>query len=217
MTKDDMEVDPNCITGIFSEERDLPEFSEALANLDAGKPDVVKKYGDAWIAHFKKKHGDAAISEIDFVKMRQNAIEDKWALARKQYERNKRIEEEGDVNKASEDTINHLKHLEIHKQMFEAIKDTLHKNAEDSKYTILDEAKDIIYGDRERTYGAPTKNLKKIAELWSVYLEKEITSSDVCNMMILLKLARLANNPTHLDSIVDIAGYAALHERLKEE
>jgi hypothetical protein len=37
------------------------------------------------------------------------------------------------------------------------------------------------------------------------------TAVDVCNMMVLLKVARLQQTPDnpHYDSLVDIAGYAA--------
>lgn len=84
--------------------------------------------------------------------------------------------------------------------------------------SILQEAHEIIFGDREQTYGSPDKNLQVIADFWTVHLRarglvsqnEDLTINDVCGMMILLKQARLANNPTHRDSLVDIAGYAAL-------
>lgn len=81
--------------------------------------------------------------------------------------------------------------------------------------SILTEAHDVIYGEREQTYGSPDKNLQIIAGLWTIYLERAITVDDVCNMMILLKVARLKNQPTHHDSQVDICGYAALMERVQ--
>lgn len=81
--------------------------------------------------------------------------------------------------------------------------------------SILTEAHDVIYGDREQTYGSPDKNLQIIAGLWTTYLERAVTVDDVCNMMILLKVARLKNQPTHHDSQVDICGYAALMERVQ--
>lgn len=80
----------------------------------------------------------------------------------------------------------------------------------------VDKAKEIIYGDRERTYGHPSVNLKRIANYWSTHLGIEVTPVDVCDMMILMKLARLANDPDHEDSRVDIHGYNMLTERLKE-
>ena len=82
--------------------------------------------------------------------------------------------------------------------------------------SVLDEAKDIIYGDREKTYGKPSKNLETIAVFWSEYIGTKLSAKDVAVMMILLKSARLANDITHRDSIVDICGYAALIERCDE-
>ena len=91
-----------------------------------------------------------------------------------------------------------------------------------SELTVLKEAHTIIYGDREKTYGHPSKNLKTIAKMWNAFLEartgsSELNAKDVASMMILLKTARLANNPDHRDSVVDICGYAALIERCDEE
>jgi hypothetical protein len=86
--------------------------------------------------------------------------------------------------------------------------------------SILDESKDIIYGDREKTYGHPSQNLRRIAEMWNAYLGDQVCYSiqpkDVAMMMILLKSSRLANDITHRDSLVDICGYAALIERCDE-
>lgn len=92
--------------------------------------------------------------------------------------------------------------------------------------TVLTDAEKIIYGDREKTYGHPSKNLNAIAVMWSAYLHSRglLSSSapdtmqpeDVAIMMVLLKAARLGNNPTHRDSLVDICGYAALVERCGE-
>ena len=48
-----------------------------------------------------------------------------------------------------------------------------------------------------------------IAKLWSAYLSKPISESDVCALMILLKAARLSAGYSSADSLVDIAGYAA--------
>lgn len=87
--------------------------------------------------------------------------------------------------------------------------------------SVLDEAKEIIYGDREKTYGHPSKNLEVIARMWSAYLKATgvtcaLDPQDIAVMMVLLKAARLGNDPSHRDSIVDICGYAALVERCKE-
>lgn len=84
--------------------------------------------------------------------------------------------------------------------------------------TLLQQAHEIIHGDREQTYGDPGKNLRNIASYWSIHLsattgvEIVLTPQDVCGMMILLKQARLANTPNHRDSLMDIAGYAGLQD-----
>ena len=77
---------------------------------------------------------------------------------------------------------------------------------------------DIVgpHADRERVYGHPAKNLERIAKLWSAYLDKELTAYDVCNLMVLLKTARLQHTPAHEDSLVDAIGYEMLQERIKD-
>ena len=86
--------------------------------------------------------------------------------------------------------------------------------------SVLKEANAIIYGDREKTYGHPAKNLQAIATMWDVYINNtnsdKITAKDVAAMMMLVKVARFANDPTHRDNLVDICGYAALIERCDE-
>lgn len=85
--------------------------------------------------------------------------------------------------------------------------------------SVLDEANKIIYGDREHTYGKPSKNLECIAGMWNHYIEsagRKLSAKDVAAMMVLLKTARLANQIDHRDSVVDICGYAALIERCDE-
>ena len=91
---------------------------------------------------------------------------------------------------------------------------------EKATLSVLEEANQIIYGDREQTYGKPSKNLDTIAKMWNAYLlaveNRSLNAKDVAVMMVLLKSARLANQQTHRDSVVDICGYAALIERCDE-
>jgi hypothetical protein len=93
-------------------------------------------------------------------------------------------------------------------------------NEDQKDLSVLKEAHKIIYGDREKTYGKPSKNLDTIAKMWNAYItalgERDLNAKDVATMMILLKAARLANDQTHRDSVVDICGYAALIERCDE-
>jgi hypothetical protein len=89
--------------------------------------------------------------------------------------------------------------------------------------SILKEANAIIYGDREKTYGHPSRNLETISKMWEAYVcarknpFDELTPKDVAAMMVLVKVARFANDPTHRDNLVDMCGYAALIERCDEQ
>lgn len=70
----------------------------------------------------------------------------------------------------------------------------------------LDAAAAAVLEERAREYG---NCFDRIAEMWSVYIGGKITPWDVCAMMALLKIARIAANPEHMDSWADLAGYAA--------
>lgn len=75
---------------------------------------------------------------------------------------------------------------------------------------ILDKAKVLISGERAKDYGDAYLNHKRIADLWSPILDKDITVEQVYACMIAVKLSRLIETPDHEDSWIDICGYAAL-------
>jgi hypothetical protein len=64
--------------------------------------------------------------------------------------------------------------------------------------------------DRRKSYGHPTASMAAIAARWSVTLGRPVTPAQVVLCLIDLKLARLAHDPAHTDSIRDVAGYAAV-------
>ena len=76
---------------------------------------------------------------------------------------------------------------------------------------ILETAKKIVSGDRDKQYGQPEDNFSDVASLWNAYLGMdELGVADVAIMMILFKVARLKSSGyKSADSWVDIAGYAA--------
>ena len=74
---------------------------------------------------------------------------------------------------------------------------------------ILKKANECVMGDREQDYGSPESNFELIANLWSAYLDFDITAVDVAMMMSLLKVARVKSGRTHEDNFIDLAGYAA--------
>tara|TARA_R100001443_G_scaffold106438_1_gene115827 strand:- start:1059 stop:1367 length:309 start_codon:yes stop_codon:yes gene_type:complete len=74
---------------------------------------------------------------------------------------------------------------------------------------ILQEAQKLINGDRHKDYGDAYDNHLRIARMWSVILDKEITVKDVVLCMIAMKTARLIH-ANKLDSFVDVCGYGAI-------
>ncbi len=66
-----------------------------------------------------------------------------------------------------------------------------------------------VVEQRERIYGSPEALFAQIAARWSLVLGITVTPAQVALCLIDLKLARLTRDPSHLDSIVDVAGYAA--------
>lgn len=75
---------------------------------------------------------------------------------------------------------------------------------------VLRTAEQLVNGPRNDDYGPPSEDFARTARLWAGYLGVvELTSVDVACMMVLLKVSRLRATPTHLDSWIDAAGYAA--------
>lgn len=74
---------------------------------------------------------------------------------------------------------------------------------------ILDAAKKIVTGEREKQYGSPEDNFGVIARLWSTYAGREFTPVDVAMMMTLLKVARIKTGHYKADSYIDACGYLA--------
>lgn len=66
-----------------------------------------------------------------------------------------------------------------------------------------------VVRDRRRVYGDPSELFERVALRWSQVLGVRITAAQVGLCLADLKLARLTMDPGHLDSLVDVAGYAA--------
>ena len=83
--------------------------------------------------------------------------------------------------------------------------------------SILTQAEEIINGERAKDYGSTLDNFGRIAKMWSVILGVEVTPEQHVLCMVAVKMARLCHSPQHMDSIVDIAGYAGTYEKLLKE
>lgn len=72
--------------------------------------------------------------------------------------------------------------------------------------TILEEALEVVNGERAVDYGDMKTSFSNIAKGWSVIAKTEISPSQVALMMIWLKISRENNNHKR-DNLVDIVGY----------
>lgn len=103
---------------------------------------------------------------------------------------------------------------------------------QDIKEYLVTEALRVVTGARRNTYGKPERNFHRIALMWQAWLdangyiiakkdqlsdynqdnldasEVRIDASWVPPFMRLMKEARLVETPDHLDSFLDIIGYA---------
>lgn len=81
--------------------------------------------------------------------------------------------------------------------------------------TALDEAKRLVYGDRQASYDHPRNDYTRTAALWSAILGQSITPEQAILCMIAVKLSRLSHKYKR-DSAVDVAGYAECLVRVAE-
>lgn len=78
-----------------------------------------------------------------------------------------------------------------------------------TRHATLTQAAAVLES-RAETYGPADTALRGIAARWSLTLGQPVTPAQVALCMIDLKMVRLAHDPSHRDSLVDVIGYAAL-------
>ena len=81
---------------------------------------------------------------------------------------------------------------------------------------VLVEASELIVGQRQKDYGDPKTSLECIAEFWTVWLNRrfnlniKLEGLDSCEMLSLVKMARLVTGKYLRDDPRDICGYQAI-------
>ena len=75
--------------------------------------------------------------------------------------------------------------------------------------TILEEAQEILYNDRQDDYGTPAINFNRISGLLSTYLEREVTPEQSAMICALIKVAR-SMETYKADNYIDGAAYFAI-------
>ena len=61
-----------------------------------------------------------------------------------------------------------------------------------------------------------TESFERTAKLWSIILNKEVTSEQVCLCMVALKLSRQIHKHKD-DNLVDIMGYLEIINQIRKE
>lgn len=79
----------------------------------------------------------------------------------------------------------------------------------------LEDAAETV-GTRDDTHGEPEDNFRRIAAMWSAYLGTEIAPHEVADMMVALKLCRIASGHPDHDHHVDVCGYGTLGAHLAD-
>ena len=80
---------------------------------------------------------------------------------------------------------------------------------------VLKEASHLTSVDRQDSYGTPYLNHTRIANLWSAYLETEITPEQVAICQVLVKISRSMESFKE-DNFIDGAAYIAIACELAE-
>lgn len=108
--------------------------------------------------------------------------------------------------------------------------DILAAEPKSTREQMLNTAKALTCGDRNKSYGPPHDNLSDCAALWEAYLNTnmrcfrqgddgwkvKLTSEDVAWMMVLTKMTRSFQSGFHFDNYVDAAAYSAIAGECRE-
>lgn len=87
---------------------------------------------------------------------------------------------------------------------------------QNTRAKVLSAADKAVNGTRDVAYGQPEDNFQRIVRLMNAHLQNrfgeaanELNAADIAMFLIMVKAGRLGGNQSHLDSYIDIAGYAA--------
>lgn len=84
-------------------------------------------------------------------------------------------------------------------------------------WDILQEAANLIDGERNEQHGAREKCHGEIAKLWTWWTGIQIDAHDVAIMMALLKIARIKTGGYNKDAYIDGCGYFSIAGELRNK
>jgi len=70
---------------------------------------------------------------------------------------------------------------------------------------------------RAKDYGDPRLFMQQLSGVWSSMLGVQVTPNQCVSMMIAFKAIRSCNNPSHVDSFKDAAGYSLIGEKIVDK
>tara|TARA_B100001939_G_C16945053_1_gene619955 strand:- start:4304 stop:4768 length:465 start_codon:yes stop_codon:yes gene_type:complete len=105
------------------------------------------------------------------------------------------------------------------KEVFEKEERQKQRKALVNRTSVLMTANDMVSKVRQHDHGDFANNATMIAQYWNTHLGliDFIKPSDVPIMLVLLKIARISENPSHIDNYVDTCGYSALAAEMSED
>ena len=83
--------------------------------------------------------------------------------------------------------------------------------------SILQEAHEIIYGERVQTYGTASKTFTSAAIIMSQLTGKIFFPEDIAKVQIIMKLLRNQNSPNNKDHLTDACGYLGILSDIQVE
>ena len=82
---------------------------------------------------------------------------------------------------------------------------------------ILNKAASLVSGDRAKQHGDYTQQHKRVASLWSAYLNTPISAQEVAFCMVLLKISRDELGALNTDDGVDASAYTSIWAALAQK
>lgn len=83
----------------------------------------------------------------------------------------------------------------------------------------MQEALNLVYGDRQASYGSPREAYIALAKVWSGLLadklKEDITPEQAVLMLAAMKINRQSHRPKR-DNVVDLHGYGLVLSRVQE-
>lgn len=104
----------------------------------------------------------------------------------------------------------------VEKQLAEYLeREIIYEPGAEPPSTALDEAQNLVYGERQGNYGHPYVDYSKTAKMWSGILGIDVSVEQAVMCMAAVKMSRELNKPKR-DNRVDLAGYAECLNRVSE-